>query len=239
MSILVALDNTCPNRRADGIFGDDRKGVAINRGRECAVPELREVLLKLPGKDLGPDGARDRIAERRADVVQREVKPGDDSDVLVFGGGLDAGLSGIRKHASCKTEEALCADDSILAGRIGAATVVDQQAECDHEEASASDDEIFELADFVDDKTKAETCDDRDKGVERGDACGGQDGEVEGNDTHGVEVITLQVPGEVEEGGDTKSCPDCTVTEQVERNKRVARLEFPEHEDRHTKNADN
>ena len=59
---------------------------------------------------------------------------------------LQTRLSRVREHATGNTEQDLCANDTGLpvAGRT--ASVVDQEAESDHEKAGACDDEVFQSA---------------------------------------------------------------------------------------------
>ena len=73
---------------------------------------------------------------------------------------LQTCLSWIRKHATSNTEQDLSANDTGLpvAGRT--ASIVNQQAESDHEKAGACDDEVFQSANQEDDEAEEEAGDD-------------------------------------------------------------------------------
>lgn len=115
---------------------------------------------------------------------------------------------------------------------------MDQEAEGDHEQTRAGDDEPFEPAHLVHDHAQHETRDDRGEAVQGRDARGGFDAKVERHGEDCVDVVALHVPCEIECAGDAECAPDGAVLEEVEGYQGVRSPEFPEHESWDTKDAD-
>lgn len=227
--MLIRLDDGITLGGTNGVGGRHLEGVAVGLHGESVV-DAREVLGELRGEDLGPDSTGDGVTEGGADVVEGEVDTSHDGKVLMGQVGLERGLGGVREHTTGNTEHDLGTDDTGAAGSVGVTAEPDEETKGNHEKTGTEDDEDLEAPDIVDDESKDETGDDTEEGVEGGNASGGLDAEVEGDNAHGVQVVTLKIPGEVEEAGDAERTPNGAVLHQAEGHKRVGAPELPENE---------
>ena len=96
-------------------------------------------------------------------------------------GRLDRCLGRICEQATSQPQENLRTDETGLRLCRRAAGKLDEEGECDHEDAGAGDDDVFEPANHEDHQPDDDATDDAEKGEERLDAGGTVDGEVKGN----------------------------------------------------------
>lgn len=221
-------------RRSYRIRGCECERISVDfrceRGAACLAQQLA-------GDNVLPQSTTNCVSKRRPNVVCRKVDACDNSDVLVFGGCLDTSLRWIWEHSTRDTQTDLCAYDSGVVCFACAAAVVDQKTECYHEEAGAKNNEGFEAAHPEDDQSEDEAGDDGAEAIERGDPCRTLDTLIERHDQHGVQEITLHVPGEVQRACDTESTPDCAVGKKVEGEHRMGCTTFPDDENGDTEDA--
>lgn len=97
----------------------------------------------------------------------------------------------IREETACNAKQDLRADDARFPRATGRSAVVDQQTKRDKEEDGAGDDEDLEAPNAVDDRAEREADEDGAETVQAEDTGGTEDGEVEGHDENGVEIVAL------------------------------------------------
>lgn len=90
--------------------------------------------------------------------------------MLVLGRGLNAGLCRVREETACNSQEDLGTDNSRMRRASCAATVVDKETKCDHEQAGTKEDERLQATDFKDDKAEKDAGDDGREAVKLRDA---------------------------------------------------------------------
>lgn len=213
LDVLVSFDKSHALGGAPSVLQHKLERAAVGQGDEGVVVELGHFADNLLGQGLGPDGTGDGVTEGGADVVRGQVEGGDDGHVLVVGGGLDGGLGGVGEETGAKAQETQGTHDAGLG--VGAATVVDEHAHGDDPHDSAPHNEGLEVADLNNDKAEQRTGDDGDERVERGDAGGGLVGLVDGDDEHGVHVVSLHVPDPVDEDTDAHGGPDTGLLDEL------------------------
>lgn len=141
--MLVHIDSRVALLSARGIQRCEGERGPVPRSSLCRVGDATAELAR---KDLSPDASAQGVAERRANVVAREVQTGDDGDVFVLGRGLDAGLGGVREESSGYAQQDLRTDYSAVRGLADTGAEVDEEAERHHEENGAEEDEGLETA---------------------------------------------------------------------------------------------
>lgn len=78
MSVLISTDDCVPLERTPRVGDCVNEWAAVDLG---GGGDVAHSALELSGKDLGPDGSGDGVAEGGTDVVGGKVETGDDGDV--------------------------------------------------------------------------------------------------------------------------------------------------------------